>query len=98
MYKDFIHFFVLSCQKATYLLEKRTHGKLNLIERIQLKLHLSICGHCARYEKEAKLIDKAIREVIKEQNEKELHLFTEAELKQAKERMVKQVKKRMTKS
>ena len=98
MYKDFIHFFVLSCQKATYLLEKRSHGKLNFIERTQLKMHLSICGHCARYEREAKLIDQVIRKVIKEQNEKELNLFTETELKQAKDRMVKQVKKRMTKN
>ncbi|MGL5957359.1 MAG: hypothetical protein ACRCZZ_01960 [Phocaeicola sp.] len=92
MYKDFIHFFVLSCKKATYLLEKKNHTHLNLWELLQLKLHLSICSYCAGYEKESQLIDEAIRRVAKAQAENENSHFSKAEIEEIKKRIAKEVK------
>ncbi|MGL4851941.1 MAG: hypothetical protein ACRC3Z_04765 [Phocaeicola sp.] len=94
MYKDFIHFFVLSCQKATYLLEKRNHTRLTVLEKWQLKLHLSICGYCAGYDKEARLIDEAIRKVAEEGKEKGNRKFSHLEVEEFKQRTVKKVKHR----
>ncbi len=58
MYKDFIHIFVLSCTKATYLLEKKFHARLSFIEKLQLKLHFKLCSYCSCYEKKAELLDR----------------------------------------
>lgn len=80
MYKDIIHFFVLSCHKVTYLMEKQRHTKLLFKERIQLKLHLSLCGYCAGYSKEADFIDLAIRRVIREKCNVSENGFSEVEL------------------
>lgn len=58
MYKRIIHFFVLSCEKATFLIEKQLHTPLSLIERLQLRIHLSICKNCTAYKYKALFLDK----------------------------------------
>ncbi len=78
MYKNFIHIFVLSCTKATCLIEKRLHTKLNLIERLQLYVHLSLCSHCLDYDKKAALLDKLTKASIRE-NERAA-IFTPSEI------------------
>jgi hypothetical protein len=47
-------FIWLGCQKATFLISKKEEGRLMLIEKIQLKLHLSICDFCTRFQKQVK--------------------------------------------
>jgi len=51
-------FFNISCKKATYLVSKKEEGKLNLIERIQLRSHMAICSLCRLFEEQSKLIAK----------------------------------------
>lgn len=46
MLKDIIHLFILSCEKVSLLTEIQLHTKLSVIERIQLRLHLSLCKSC----------------------------------------------------
>ena len=41
--KGIIHLFVLSCEKATFLVEKQLYTSLLPLERLQLRIHLSIC-------------------------------------------------------
>lgn len=60
MKKSIIHFFVLSCEKATLLMEKEIQGSLNLLERIQLKIHLSICKDCTCYREKSHFLDSCI--------------------------------------
>ena len=79
MYKDFIHIFVLSCTKATYLLEKKLHRKLNFIEKIQLRIHLSLCTNCTDYNKKAELLDLLTKVSVKENDNKSIFSPTEIE-------------------
>lgn len=58
MYKRIIHLFVLSCDKATFLMEKRFHTSLNMLEKMQLRIHLSICKNCTAYQRKALLINQ----------------------------------------
>lgn len=58
MYKKFIHIFVLSCKKATFLTEKKLHTSLSPIEEWQLKTHLSLCPYCTAYTHKAIFLDK----------------------------------------
>jgi len=50
----------LSCLKASELVEKKMHFKLSFTEKMQLKLHKSMCGACRVYEKQSNFIEKGI--------------------------------------
>lgn len=55
-----MHILFLSCLKATELIEKKIHFKLSFGEKLQLKVHKSMCNACSNYEKQNFLIEKAI--------------------------------------
>ncbi|MDO4228479.1 MAG: hypothetical protein Q4C98_01575 [Capnocytophaga sp.] len=59
--KNFVHFFVLPCKEATFLIEKKLHGRLSFREKIQLKAHLAICKLCAAYNQKAILLHKTLQ-------------------------------------
>lgn len=79
MYKDFIHIFVLSCTKATFLIEKKLHTKLNIVERVQLHIHLSLCSHCSNYNIKAEVLDKLTKVSIQEHEVKAIFNTSEIE-------------------
>ena len=49
---------MLSCKKATELIEKKLLVKLSSKEKIQLQLHKSMCSACTAYEKQSKKMDE----------------------------------------
>lgn len=51
---------MLSCKKATELVEKQNVGKLKTVESFQLKLHLSMCKFCNDYSKKSQSINKLL--------------------------------------
>ena len=55
-----MNIFLLSCKKATELIEKRKIVSLTTSEKIQLKLHTSMCNACKSYEKQSDILDKAL--------------------------------------
>ncbi|MGB9702379.1 MAG: hypothetical protein ACPL1A_06600 [Candidatus Kapaibacteriota bacterium] len=48
---------MLSCQKATELIEEKQLYKLDFVKEIQLKMHLSVCNACKKYSKQSELIN-----------------------------------------
>lgn len=52
--------FMLSCKKATELVEKKSVVGLSLTEYLKLKLHLGMCKACNAYGKQSILMDKFI--------------------------------------
>lgn len=59
--KKIMHFFFLSCYKATELIEKKLHIKLSFKEKMQLKIHKSMCSACRLYDKQSIVIDDALK-------------------------------------
>lgn len=55
-----MHILLLSCIKATELIEKRFYFKLSVKEKLQLKLHKMMCDACTNYEKQSIIIEKGI--------------------------------------
>lgn len=47
---------LLSCLKATELMEKKLHIKLSFTEKLQLKAHKMICKACTQYEEQTHFI------------------------------------------
>lgn len=56
-----MNFLMLSCRKATELMEKKTHTELGPIENIQLFMHKQMCDGCRLYEKQSQIIDHLLR-------------------------------------
>lgn len=84
MYKNFIHLFVLSCRKATFLIEKQLHTSLSPLEKLQLRLHLSLCEYCRAYKRKAIFLDKLLADEGTMSENKEL--FSEQEVAGLKEK------------
>ncbi len=55
---------LLSCKKATDLINKKSDAPLSLVENIQLKAHKSMCKACSNYEKQTYFIDAALKETL----------------------------------
>lgn len=72
MKKRIIHALLLSCNSATLLIERKSVSPLNSIQKIQLKMHLSICDSCKRFQEQSTLLDKAIEKLSGRNNPLEI--------------------------
>ncbi len=57
---NLMNVMMLSCIKATELLEMKEHVSLGVIKTLQLHFHLSMCSGCRNYRKQTKLINKLL--------------------------------------
>lgn len=73
---------MLSCKKATELVERKQDSKLSFKEGFQLKLHLLVCKTCSEYEKQSKLINKALDKFLQHTDENEKVLIKNDPLKE----------------
>ncbi len=62
--KKIMQLIMLSCKKATELIEKKLLTKLSLREKVQLTMHKSLCDACTAYEKQGKIIDDLLSKHI----------------------------------
>ena len=51
---------LISCLRATELIEKKFHLKLSFGDRLRLSVHKIMCSACSNYEKQSSIIDKLI--------------------------------------
>ena len=58
--KKLMNILLLSCLKATELIEKKLHFKLSFTENLQLSMHKMVCDACSNYEKQNLIIEKGI--------------------------------------
>lgn len=79
---------MLSCKKATGLIDKRLVISLSFREKIQLRLHKSICDACTTYDKQSKKIDELLHRYIHDSSGKHPTPIQNEELK---ERIVKKL-------
>jgi hypothetical protein len=56
-----MNMLMLSCRKATELMEKKLHANLALTERLQLFLHTRMCDACRIYEKQSHFMDSVLK-------------------------------------
>ncbi len=51
---------MLSCRKATMLIEKKLLVKLTFKEKVQLTMHKTMCDACTAYEQQSKELDNIL--------------------------------------
>ena len=53
---------LMSCRRATKLLEKKELVPLRPIENLELRLHLFACKYCSEYQKQHRVINDLMEE------------------------------------
>ncbi len=56
--------FIVSCEKSSFLIEKKLAGIISMKERGQLFIHKLICDVCRKYEKQSIILDAILRKKI----------------------------------
>ncbi|MCC5928715.1 MAG: hypothetical protein JJU28_05665 [Cyclobacteriaceae bacterium] len=79
---------MITCVKATELIEKRQIQSLTLGERFKLRLHNSMCVACRAYQRQSKTIEKAISRWMHITNNTTHHLSQEK-----KDKIIEELKK-----
>jgi hypothetical protein len=59
--KNLMQVFMLSCRQASELVEKKLLMGLSLREKVQLKVHTSVCKICSQYEIQSTKIDNMFK-------------------------------------
>jgi len=57
---------MISCEKATFLMEKKKLIRLSWMERIQLRLHKSMCTACRMYGKQSRVLDHLLKKYFQD--------------------------------
>jgi CO dehydrogenase/acetyl-CoA synthase beta subunit len=76
-----INSLLISCQKATELIDKKSVMKLPLRENTLLHIHTSICNACKQYEKQSKIIDELLKQHFQKTESAQVPQLTNNELK-----------------
>lgn len=63
--KKLMNKLLLSCFKATELIEKRLHIQLSWKESLRLRVHIMMCDACSLYEKQSKILEVGVSKQIK---------------------------------
>jgi hypothetical protein len=79
--KKLMNKVMLSCKKATELIDKRTVVKLTIKEEVMLWMHTGMCTACTAYQKQSKVIDHLLHKHIEQADEQNVPLVTNEELK-----------------
>lgn len=53
-------FFQISCRQATALILQGEDRPLTLAERVKLRLHLTICDPCPRFQRQVRVMHQAV--------------------------------------
>lgn len=63
-----------NCHKATFLIEKKLIGRINLREHIELRIHLLGCSICRTYQKQTIKISQMVRQLFHSPANSDKHL------------------------
>ena len=59
-----MNWLMLSCKKATELIEKKSLVGLSWKENVRLRMHTTMCDGCTAYQKQSLLIDTLLQHHI----------------------------------
>lgn len=80
--KKLMNFLMLSCKKATELIEKKSVFGLSWKENIQLKVHTKMCDACSHYQKQSKEIDNLLEKHLQPKDDSDVPELQNSRLKE----------------
>lgn len=74
---------MLSCKRATELIEKKSILGLSWRENVQLKVHTKMCDACSHYQKQSKEIDNLLEKHLHNDDERHAPMLENEQLKKS---------------
>ncbi len=68
-----MNLFMISCHKATFLIEKSHTDALRCTEKVSLRIHTFMCEACAQYHIQSNTIEKTLNRHIRSIEEKTIN-------------------------
>ena len=59
-----MNILMLSCKKASALIDMKSVRKLSMKEKVMLRMHTSMCDGCTAYLKQSKILDDLLHKPI----------------------------------
>ncbi|HEY4325992.1 MAG TPA: hypothetical protein VGN20_18525 [Mucilaginibacter sp.] len=56
---------IFNCRQATFLIEKKSFGRISFREMIELRIHLFGCSFCRLYGKQSQAINSMVKELFR---------------------------------
>lgn len=81
--KKLMNYLMLSCKRATELIEKKSILGLTWKENIQLKMHTKMCDACSNYQKQSKEIDTLLEKHLHNDDESKVPMLENEQLKKS---------------
>lgn len=72
---------MLSCKKATELIDKKAVANLSIKEEVMLMMHTGMCTACTAYQKQSKMLDQLLHKHIQGTDEGNVPEVSNEELK-----------------
>ena len=82
MMKRLMNLLMLSCKKATELIDKKLVVKLSMKESVLLRMHTSMCDACTAYQKQSKFLDEMLHHHLEHTDETNIPLIVNNDLKE----------------
>lgn len=79
--RKLMNFLMLSCKKASELVDKRTVVNLSMKENMLLHMHTAMCNGCKTYQKQSKILDELLKQHLLNGDEKGIPQIINNELK-----------------
>lgn len=73
---------MLSCKKASELIDKKSVVKLSMKENVMLHMHTIMCDGCKAYQKQSKFLDKLLKKRLQIAGETQIPQIINNKLKQ----------------
>ncbi len=71
----------MSCEKTSYLIEKRELSKLSLGEKFSMRFHLLWCRLCQKYSSDSKILGMILKALHKHEGHSHLSASEKEEMK-----------------
>jgi len=79
--KKLMQILMLSCRKASELIDKKLLVKLSWKENLQLNMHTAMCDGCKAYEKQSLILDNILHKHVESNDESQVPQLENPDLK-----------------
>lgn len=80
--KKLMNILMLSCKKASDLIDKKSAVKLSMKENVMLHMHTAMCDGCKAYQKQSRILDELLSKHIYTTDETQVPQIINNKLKQ----------------
>lgn len=77
-----MNILMLSCKKASELIDKKSVVNLSMKENVMLHMHTAMCDGCKAYQKQSKILDGLLKQHLHKADETQIPQIINNELKQ----------------